>query len=81
MEMFYLAPDGTLMAAAVNGKASSFQVGAVKRLFSTHVIGPRREYDVSADGQKFLINSAPQQNLAAPAPITVVVNWTAGLKK
>jgi hypothetical protein len=69
------------MVGAVNGKAPSFQVGAVKPLFPTHLVGPRYEYDVSADGQKFLINSAPQQNGAAPAPITVVVNWTAGLKK
>ena len=80
-EIFFLAPDNALMAAAVNGKALSFQVGAVKPLFQTRLVGPRHEYDVSADGQKFLINSAPQQNGAAPAPITVVVNWTAGLKK
>jgi Tol biopolymer transport system component/predicted Ser/Thr protein kinase len=80
-EIFYLTPDNTLMAAAVNGKGSSFQVGVVKRLFPTHIVGPRNEYDVSADGQKFLINSVPQQNGAAAAPITVVVNWTAGLKK
>jgi hypothetical protein len=36
-------------------------------------------YDVSADGQRFLIITAPEQN--ASTPITVVVNWTAGLKK
>jgi eukaryotic-like serine/threonine-protein kinase len=81
MEIFFLGPNTALMAAAVNGKGSSFQVGAVKPLFQTHLVGPRHEYDVSADGQKFLINSAPQQNGAAPAPITVVLNWTAGLKK
>ena len=34
---------------------------------------------VSADGQRFLINTAPEQ--AASAPFTVVLNWTAGLKK
>jgi serine/threonine protein kinase len=80
-EIFFLASDNALMAAAVNGKASSFQVGTVKPLFQTHLIGPRHEYDVSTDGQKFLINSTPQQNGGAPAPITVVLNWTAGLKK
>jgi serine/threonine protein kinase/Tol biopolymer transport system component len=80
-EIFFLAPDNALMATAVNGKASSFQVGAVRLLFQTHLIGQRHEYDVSADGQKFLINSAPLQNGAASAPITVVLNWTAGLKK
>ena len=36
-------------------------------------------YDVSADGQRFLIN-APVEN-AGSAPITVVVNWDAGLEK
>ena len=69
------------MAAGVNGKGSSFQVGAVMPLFRTPMTGPRYEYGVSADGQKFLINSTPQQSGAAPAPITVVLNWTAGLKK
>jgi hypothetical protein len=34
---------------------------------------------VSADGQRFLINTAVDQPMSAP--ITLVVNWTAGLKK
>src|ERR1700739_4935134 len=80
-EIFYLAPGRGLMAAAVNGKGSSFEVGAVKPLFQMHLVGQRHEYDVSADGQRFLINTAPQQNGAAGAPITVVLNWTAGLQK
>ena len=79
-EIFYLAPDNKLMAAAVNGKGASFEVGAVKPLFRD----ARRDRSalsvrVSADGQRFLINTAPEQ--AASAPITVVLNWTAGLKK
>ncbi len=78
-EIFYLAPDTTLMAAGVNGKGSTFQVGAVMPLFKTRVTGPRYEYGVSADGQRFLINTPPGQ--AASTPITVVLNWTAGLKK
>lgn len=32
-----------------------------------------------ADGQKFLVNTVTEQ--AAPTPITVVVNWTATLRK
>ena len=32
-EIFYLAPDNQLMAASVNGKGSSFEVGAVTPLF------------------------------------------------
>jgi Tol biopolymer transport system component len=79
-EIFYLAPDNKLMAAAVNSKGASFEVRAVKPLFETRVVlGGRNQYAVSADGQRFLVNSAPEQ--AASAPITVVLNWTAGLKK
>jgi dipeptidyl aminopeptidase/acylaminoacyl peptidase len=79
-EIFYLDLDNNLMAAAVNGKAGNFDVGAVKPLFGTHAAqGGRYRYDVSADGQRFLINTALQQPTSAP--ITVVVNWTAGLKK
>ena len=79
-EIFYLALDNQLMAATVNGKGSSFEVGAVKPLFQTHALNAARyPYDVSTDGQRFLVNTAPVQTTAAP--ITVVLNWTAGLKK
>ena len=78
-EIFYLAPDFKLMAAVVNGKGASFEVGAVKPLFQTRTFGFHYSYAVSADGQRFLINTSPEQE--ASAPITVVLNWTAGLKK
>jgi eukaryotic-like serine/threonine-protein kinase len=78
-EIFYLAPDNKLMAAAVNGKGSKFEVGAVKPLFETRALDPtRNSFAVSADGQRFLINTDPQ---TSSAPITVVLNWAAGLKK
>jgi hypothetical protein len=67
------------MATTVNGKGSRFEVGAVKPLFETSINAVRNSYDVSADGQRFLVNTAPEQALSAP--ITIVLNWTAGLKK
>ena len=81
-EIFYQAPDNKLMAAAVNGKGGSFEVGAVKPLFQTRPSTGFRYnyfYHVFPDGQRFLVNTAPEQ--AASAPITVVLNWQAGLKK
>ncbi len=79
-EIFYIAPDGKLMVAAVNGKGSSFEVGTVKPLFETHVFnGFRYPYDLTPDGQRFLFSTVPGQT--SQAPITVVVNWMAGLKK
>ncbi len=84
-ELYYLAPDNRLMTASVNGESTAFQVGAVQTLFQTR---PRLStalfgidpYDVSADGQRFLVNTL-MQDTTSSAPITIVVNWTAGLKK
>ncbi|MBI3048045.1 MAG: PD40 domain-containing protein [Acidobacteria bacterium] len=74
-EVFYLAPDNRLMAAAVDGQGPAFDVGAVRPLFGTRA-RPNRRYmfDVSADGQRFLINTLVEQ---AVQPITLVVNWPA----
>jgi hypothetical protein len=39
-------------------------------------------YDVTPDGQRFLINTvAGAATPASSSPITVVLNWAAGLKK
>jgi hypothetical protein len=67
------------MTAAVNGESKTFEVGAVKPVFQTPITGGRSQYDVSPDGQRFLINVVAGQTAAAP--ITVTLNWTAGLKK
>jgi Tol biopolymer transport system component len=81
-EIFFLTLDSRLIVASVNGKGVGFEVGAVKPLFATRIVaftGAGYQYDASADGQRFLINTSPEQ--ATSAPITVVLNWTAGLKK
>ena len=62
------------MAAEVEAKGASLQVGAVKPLFAA---SPQRwgaPFDVSADGKGFVIVSVgPEQS----SPITLVVNWPA----
>jgi dipeptidyl aminopeptidase/acylaminoacyl peptidase len=77
-EIFFLAADGNLMAAAVRAGAT-FEAQAPKPLFPAKVrtvVGlSRRQYDVSADGQRFLINAAVGEQ--ASVPITLVQNWTA----
>jgi len=82
-EIVYLAPDNTLTAATVNGEGATLEVGAVRTLFAAH---PRPSvtlgdypYDVSADGRRFLVNNLVEET--ASAAITLVVNWTASLKK
>jgi hypothetical protein len=76
-EIFYVGPGG-LMAASVQA-AVGIEIGEVRSLFRLPLTPPGASYDVSADGQRFLVNSAGDQ--AATAPITLVVNWTAALKK
>ena len=74
-ELFYIGPDGKMMAAEVKSGAS-FQAGLPKPLFNTRLAGTA--FDVSKDG-RFLIPTQIEQT--SSAPITVVINWTAGLKK
>lgn len=79
-EIFYLALDNRLMAAAVNGQGAAFEVGDVRPLFTMQVAGPRFPYDVSPDGQRFLVNTVANQT-SVPTSMTVVVNWMASLRK
>jgi Tol biopolymer transport system component len=60
-ELFYLAPDGTLMSIVVKG-GETFDAEPAKPLFKTrprqHISsGDLFSYDVAADGQRFLVNT------------------------
>ena len=80
-ELFYLSPESKIMAAEVTAGAQNFRVGAVRELFKLSGLGivPGYLYDVTSDGQKFLL----VQDLVhtSTAPLTLVVNWDAELKK
>ena len=78
-EIFYIAPNRMLMAADVKA-ALDFSAGVPRQLLDTRArYTGNVSYDASADGQRFLINSVVVEK-AAP-PLTVVLNWSAGLKK
>jgi hypothetical protein len=76
-ELFYIGADGKMMVVAVKA-GSTFEAGAPKPLFNTRLKGTLNSYAVSSDGQRFLINDVTETS--AP-PITVVLNWTADLKR
>ncbi len=70
------------MAVDVNLGNGTFEAGLPKMLFQTRSVGyfgPRNNYECSDDGQRFLINSL--QSDAGSIPVTVVINWTADLKR
>ena len=79
-ELFYVAGK-RLMAVEVKTDGQIFQLGRPKPLFDVRLeMETRRSrYQVAANGQRFLVNVPLESTLSAP--ITVVTNWTAGLKK
>jgi eukaryotic-like serine/threonine-protein kinase len=82
-ELFYLSPDGKMMAVPVK-VGGGFEAGAPVELFQTHRRQPISaqdvfSYDVSGDGERFLIITKMDDNNAAP--LSVVLNWTSEMKK
>jgi Tol biopolymer transport system component len=75
-EMFYLAPNGMAMVVDVN-TSGVFQAGIPKPLFK--VPSGLVYWDATSDGKRFLMPAPSATN--ASAPLTVVLNWQAGLKK
>ena len=76
-ELFYLAPDGKLMVVNVR-TGPPFEAEVAKALFQVR----RRDrvsasdmygYDVSADGQRFLVSTEVGEETAPP--LTLVLNW------
>jgi len=78
-EIFYMALDRTLMAVPITLGQESVKLGSPQPLFRTSVIAPNTSsFDVSADGKRFVVDSTIQSH---NAPVAIIVNWTAVLKK
>jgi hypothetical protein len=76
-ELFYLSGEGKMMAVTVKTGAS-FEADSPVALFQTHRRQPVSaqdffSYDVSGDGQRFLI--ATRVDEANAAPPSVFLNW------
>jgi serine/threonine protein kinase len=79
-ELFFMGGDFRLMAVDVNTSGGSLQLGVPHPLFQTAAVsGPQGQYDVFADGKKFIVNSFNVQE--GSEPLTLITNWTAELKK
>jgi serine/threonine-protein kinase len=87
-ELFYMDGNGFLTTVPVQtSAAAAFNFGnATKLLDRSYVTADVRAYDVSRDGQKFLMiknaSAANQPDLSAPAPtsMVVVLNWLEELR-
>jgi len=82
-ELYFVSDKNEMVAVEIHAKGEGLELGRPTPLFSFRpslrifrqgMIG----YDVSPDGKRFLINAAADENVR---PLTLVVNWTAELKK
>ncbi|HYB53119.1 MAG TPA: protein kinase [Thermoanaerobaculia bacterium] len=78
-ELFYIDDDGKMMAVPIHSGAT-LEAGLPVPLFETRSrLSQIGRYDVTPDGQKFLVVTRVAEREIPP--IAVVVNWMAGLKK
>ena len=79
-ELFYVSPDGRLMSVPVT-PGPEFRGGTPVALFRVPTLfnfDEVSQYDVSPDGQRFLMNL--EQPTQGGLAMTLVTNWTALLK-
>jgi serine/threonine protein kinase len=75
-EIFFLSADRKMMSAAIGESGNDLFLQSPQPLFQTRArYTGERSYDVSADGQRFLINDMVLDQPVSP--IVMVLNWTA----
>jgi serine/threonine-protein kinase len=83
-ELFYLSQTGALMRVGVTGGAS-WEASAPSKLFERRFDNAAfhygRTYDVSLDGQRFLMIKGAGDPNGTPASMVVVLNWFEELKR
>jgi Tol biopolymer transport system component len=79
-ELFFLAPDSKMMAVTVDA-TTDFEAGLPEALFpvAMSVATTTRQFAVSRDGKRFLVNARTAASIAEP--LTVVVNWIGAVQK
>ncbi|HVQ13952.1 MAG TPA: protein kinase, partial [Vicinamibacterales bacterium] len=83
-ELFYLDESNALTSVHVTTSGPTFNSGSPATVFDAKYVesNPSRHYDVSPDGQRFLMikESAIRDPNATPASMIVVLNWFEELK-
>ena len=78
-EIFFLSPENKLIVVAVNAIGSNLQVANAETLFEVNPANPPGyHYDVTKNGKRFLVDTIKE---GSSAPLALVVNWPAELKK
>jgi Tol biopolymer transport system component len=80
--ILYLNAENSVMETEVEAKGNDLAIGKTQLLFKAKAKNSVTSYtgypfDVSPDGQRFIVNSHTEQN---SQEITVIANWVVGLK-
>jgi eukaryotic-like serine/threonine-protein kinase len=77
-EVFYENIGQDFFACPITVKGPDIEVGAPQRLFNMQTPGIGMGYDAASDGKRLLVNRAQEE---AQAPLQLMTNWPAELKK
>jgi Tol biopolymer transport system component len=83
-QIYYISPERKMMSVPVS-LGTLFDAGMPVALFDAHVRQisavsvPQRQYTVTRDGSKFLLNRVVGE--AGTRPMTLVQNWSSGLER
>jgi serine/threonine protein kinase/Tol biopolymer transport system component len=83
-EIFFLTPENKMMSRAILD-SETFRASPPTELFFVRVggiilgTGPGRQYAVSGDGQRFIVNTLEQQT--STPPLTVILDWLAAARR
>jgi serine/threonine-protein kinase len=86
-ELFYVDDAANrLMVVPVQSDGETFRLGSPVKVFDYRLVVPSatRSFDISPDGQRFLVikdATNDQSSTATPASMVVVVNWLEELKQ
>jgi eukaryotic-like serine/threonine-protein kinase len=77
-EVYYIAPDKSLMTVSIAFKNDAIEAGKPAALFRTQLpltsaTGDKQHYAVSPDGQRFVLVVSEEHTAASP--ITAILNW------
>ncbi|HEU5162014.1 MAG TPA: protein kinase, partial [Thermoanaerobaculia bacterium] len=76
-ELYFKSGDDKIMVVEIIAGADSFEASVPEPLFAYRQKEGGWSYDPSPDGQSFVLNQPLSD--ASGEPVTVVLNWTAGL--
>jgi len=81
-ELYYIGSGKHLMAVSIKTEGGKLVASPPRVLFRTRMHATRYaifQYDVSHDGKRFLINSLPREDAAAP--LALLTDWSAQVGK